>query len=351
MNRQIVAERFRIIGPIGRGNMGEVHRAEDTRPRKDPRVTDDDPAPLVAVKLLLRRRSGAPIDPQSPSVKRFGREVRIMERLTHPRIPAVIDGGVDTTDGDHLPYLAMEFLDGYTLDDLSKDVPQLPVSWAAAIGAQIADALYAAHAAEVVHRDLKPANVMLTRGGLVKVLDFGMGLIVDDPDLTKLTSTDTTVGTARYMAPEQFQGATVTRAADLYALGCVLYELLTGGPPFEGPPSSPSVTNTITTIPPLGLMRAIPGRAQPPRRATPKKPEDRPPRSRGPPGPDPWSTRGQVPAGSVDPANLPVSSRRSRHTVAHPRAPWGSWTCSPSTTNSSRSIAPSPGRRRHPRRA
>src|SRR5699024_6782746 len=155
-----------------------------------------------------------------------------------------------------LPYLAMAFLDGYTLDDLSKDVPQLPVSWAAAIGAQIADALYAAHAAEVVHRDLKPANVMLTRGGMVKVLDFGMGLIVDDPDLTKLTSTHTTVGTARYMAPEQFEGAKVTRAADLYALGCVLYELLTGAPPFDG------VTHfelgdkhKNDEVPPLGLLR------------------------------------------------------------------------------------------------
>ncbi len=279
MNRQIVAERFRIIGPIGRGNMGEVHRAEDTRPRKDPRVTDDDPAPLVAVKLLLRRRSGAPIDPQSPSVKRFGREVRIMERLTHPRIPAVIDGGVDTTDGDHLPYLAMEFLDGHTLDDLSKDVPQLPVSWAAAIGAQIADALYAAHAAEVVHRDLKPANVMLTRGGLVKVLDFGMGLIVDDPDLTKLTSTDTTVGTARYMAPEQFQGATVTRAADLYALGCVLYELLTGGPPFEDATFfALGDKHNHHPIPPLGLMRAdVPAELNRlVEQLLAKKPEDRP---------------------------------------------------------------------------
>lgn len=256
MERQCVAGRFQLRGIIDRGNMGEVHRAQDTRSRTAPRAAGDTHTPDVAVKLILRRRSGAPVDPEDPSVKRFRREVRIMERLTHPRIPAVIDGGVDTTDGGHLPYLAMEFLDGHTLAGLGKDTPQLPISWVAAIGAQIADALYAAHAEGVVHRDLKPANVMLTRGGLVKVLDFGMGLIVDDPDLTKLTSTDTTVGTARYMAPEQFEGAKVTRAADLYALGCVLYELLTGGPPFEGATFfALGDKHNNHEIPPLGLMR------------------------------------------------------------------------------------------------
>lgn len=256
MDRQIVADRFRITGPVGRGNMGEVYRAEDTRATTNPSSVGDTSAPEVAVKLVLRRRSGAPVDPEDPSVKRFRREVRIMRRFSHRRIPAVIEGGVDTASGGHQPYLAMEFLSGYTLADLGTDTPQLPVSWVAAIGAQIADALYAAHAEGVIHRDLKPANVMITRGGLVKVLDFGMGLIVDDPDLTKLTSTDTTVGTARYMAPEQFSGARVTRAADLYALGCVLYELIMGGPPFEG------VTNfdlgykhNNNVVPPLGLMR------------------------------------------------------------------------------------------------
>lgn len=250
MDRQIVADRFRLKEIIDRGNMGEVHRAEDRWATDETRDRD------VAVKLILRRRSGAPVDPEDKSVQRFRREVRMMGRLTHPRIPRVVDGGVDTTDGDHLPYLAMELLDGCTLRDLTDDTPQLPVSWAAAIGAQIADALYAAHAEGVVHRDLKPANVMLTRDGTVKVLDFGMGLIVDDPDLTKLTSTDTTVGTARYMAPEQFEGAKVTRAADLYALGCVLYELLTGAPPFEGLTNFElGFKHNNHEVPPLGLLR------------------------------------------------------------------------------------------------
>ncbi|MFL1428147.1 MULTISPECIES: protein kinase domain-containing protein [unclassified Nocardiopsis] len=255
MERQYVADRFRLDGSIGRGNMGEVHRAEDTEPPGGASTPEQDRR--VAVKLILRRRSGAPVDPEDKSVKRFLREVDIMRRFDHPRIPRLIDGGMDTTGGDNLPYLAMEFLDGRTLRDLNGEVPQLPVAWATAIGAQIADALYTAHAEGVVHRDLKPANVMITRGGLLKVLDFGMGRIVDDPDLTKLTSTDTTVGTARYMAPEQFQGAKVTYAADLYALGCVLYELLFGAPLFSGTTNFElGYKHNNEDIPALGLLRA-----------------------------------------------------------------------------------------------
>ncbi|GAA1086721.1 protein kinase domain-containing protein [Nocardiopsis metallicus] len=250
MQRQIVADRFRLKEIIDRGNMGEVHRAEDLETVLDAKDHE------VALKLILRRRSGAPVDPRDKSVRRFAREVAIMRKLDHPRIPRVIDGGVDDTDGDHLPYLAMELLDGHTLRDLNDDAPQLPVSWAAAFGAQMADALYAAHAEGVIHRDLKPANVMVTRGGLVKVLDFGMGLIVDDPDATKLTSTHTTVGTARYMAPEQFEGGKVSRAADLYALGCVLYELLSGAPPFDGATNFElGYKHNNDEVPPLGLLR------------------------------------------------------------------------------------------------
>ncbi|HZU56018.1 MAG TPA: DEAD/DEAH box helicase, partial [Actinocrinis sp.] len=108
------------------------------------------------------------------------------------------------------------------------------VAWAAAIGVQVADALDAVHRAGVVHRDLKPSNVMLTRDGIVKVVDFGVGRIVDAPDSTRLTSTDTTVGTVRYMAPEQTTGGAVGAATDMYALGCLLYETLVGTPPFDG---------------------------------------------------------------------------------------------------------------------
>ena len=226
-DQRVVADRFLITGAVGRGNMGEVHRAVDLQVPEGSAERD------VAVKCLLRRRSGAAIDTRADAkmVLRFEREVRIMRRLTHPNLPRTVDGGLDTADAD-LPYLVMEYLDGHTLADLMDEEPQLPASWVAAVGAQIADGLAAAHREGVVHRDLKPSNVMLVRGGQVKVLDFGMGRLVDEPEDARITSTGMVVGTARYMAPEQFRSHAVTQAADLYSLGCVLYEMLTGVPPF-----------------------------------------------------------------------------------------------------------------------
>ncbi|SCE17578.1 Helicase conserved C-terminal domain-containing protein [Streptomyces sp. DvalAA-14] len=229
---ETVDGRFRITGILGRGNMGEVHRAEDLQ------AAPDSPHRKVAVKTVLRGRTGVAVDTSGPGkeVARFRREVRIMRMLSqgHPNLTLLIDGGVDPAPGGSgLPYLVMELLDGHPLADLIDEEPQLPISWVAAIGAQIAAGLTAAHTAGVVHRDLKPANVMLTRDGTVKILDFGMGSIVDDPDQTRLTSTGVSVGTARYMAPEQFRAERVTALADLYALGCILYELLIGRPPFS----------------------------------------------------------------------------------------------------------------------
>ena len=176
-----------------------------------------------------------------------------MRRLDHANLPRTIDGGVD---GSGRPYLAMEFLDGRQLADLIDEHPQLPASWAAALGAQIAAGLAAAHAEGVTHRDLKPANVMLLPGGLVKVLDFGLGRMVDDTGGSRLTSSGVTVGTARYMAPEQFHTSAVTPAADLYALGCVLFELLTGVPPFHSAsPLELGQKHCTETPPPLRTLR------------------------------------------------------------------------------------------------
>ncbi|MGW7609559.1 protein kinase domain-containing protein [Streptomyces sp. NPDC054766] len=232
MSLETVDGRFRVTGIVGRGNMGEVHRAEDLQ------AAPDSSHRQVAVKTVLRGRTGIAVDTSGSGkeIDRFRREVRIMRMLSqgHPNLTLLIDGGVDKTPGGSgLPYLAMELLDGHPLADLIDEEPQLPVSWVAAVGAQIAAGLAAAHTAGVVHRDLKPANVMLTRDGTVKVLDFGMGSVVDDPDQTRLTSTGVSVGTARYMAPEQFRAERVSALADLYALGCILYELLIGRPPFS----------------------------------------------------------------------------------------------------------------------
>ncbi|MEV1244857.1 protein kinase [Nonomuraea sp. NPDC049750] len=246
MNVDVVADRFRLLAPLGKGNMGEVHRAQDL---------DDDNA-TVAVKLILRSRSGTVLNSRSDAkaVQRFDREVRIMRRLRHRNLPRTIAGGVDSSG---LPYLAMELFDGESLSDLITEHPQLPVSWAAALGAQMADALSAAHAVEVVHRDLKPSNVMLLRGGLVKVLDFGAGRIIGDIEHSKITSTGVTVGSARYMAPEQFRASTVTPAADLYALGCVLFEMLTGVPPFHSESAYELAEKHQTEQPPpISLLRS-----------------------------------------------------------------------------------------------
>ncbi|MEH0985736.1 protein kinase domain-containing protein [Micromonospora sp. CPCC 205556] len=245
-----VAGRFRLLSAIGKGNMGEVHRAEDMAAAEG--STDR----MVALKLILRSRSGALVDTSADNKarQRFEREVRIMRKLRHPHLPRIIAGAAGA---DELPYIAMELIDGETLRDLVSEHPQLPISWVAAVGTQIADGLSAAHGAGIVHRDLKPSNVMLLRTGAIKVLDFGMGRILEDGETGKVTSTGVTVGTARYMAPEQFLAAAVTQAADLYALGCVLFELLTGVPPFLSESAHELYQKHLEEpVPPIRLMRS-----------------------------------------------------------------------------------------------
>ncbi|WP_338071044.1 protein kinase domain-containing protein [Actinomadura bangladeshensis] len=269
-----IGNRFRVTGPLGKGNMGEVHRAVDLQ------AGDGDRDREVAVKVILRSRTGAVIDSQADvkAVQRFEREIRIMRSLNeHRNLPRIIAGGLD--EGDGLPFIAMELLKGHTLQVLTGECAQLPVSWVAALGAQIADGLSAAHRADIVHRDLKPANVMLLPGGNVKILDFGMGRIIDDPEAGRVTSTGVTVGTARYMAPEQFLNAAVTQAADLYALGCMLYELLTGAPPFVSPSAlelgqkhrdeKPAPLRLVRSDVPEDMARLV-------ERLLSKRPEDRP---------------------------------------------------------------------------
>ena len=187
---EVIAGRFVIVRPLARGNMGQVCEALDERTGEK-----------VAVKTMLRRRNGELVSLREAdkNALRFQREVRIMSRLHSDNLPRIIDGGLD---GDQ-PYLAMEYVPGMTLADLIAKEDRLRVAWAAAIGAQIAAGLAVAHRASVVHRDLKPSNVMITPDGVVKVLDFGVGLILDDVDGEPLTSSGVTLGTARYMSPEQ----------------------------------------------------------------------------------------------------------------------------------------------------
>lgn len=222
--------------PRGRGGMGQVYFGKD-------RVLQR----RVAVKFIVFR--DGVYDPKL--VERFRREANLTAQLEHPGVPAVYDVGMH----EERPYLVMQVIDGVTLADLVPEQHPLPIGWVAAIGSQICSVLAAAHRAGLVHRDLKPANVMLERDGWVKVLDFGLALDVDDPN--RLTSTDAqTPGTPAYMAPEQLATGASSPATDLYALGCTLYEMLTGRPPFEGDTTFAVMTAHASATPdPIGAVR------------------------------------------------------------------------------------------------
>jgi tRNA A-37 threonylcarbamoyl transferase component Bud32 len=202
--------RYRLVRPIGGGGMGEVWEADDTVLGR-----------RVALKVLVQELAE---DPRA--TRRFVREARATAKLTHPNVTRVYDFGRD----ESVPYLVMELLEGDTLADRLAGGP-LPPGEAARICAVVADALDAAHGRGIVHRDVKPSNVMLTPAGGVKVMDFGIAAATDE---THSTTGSGLYGTAAYISPERAAGQPATPAADVYSLGAVLYELLTGRPPFVG---------------------------------------------------------------------------------------------------------------------
>ena len=205
----VVGGRYRLDAVLGQGGFGAVYRAHDL-------VVDRD----VAIKLL--RAGTADVAERS----RFLREARATGRLHHDRIVALFDAG-EAPEG---LFLVLELVAGRPLDAILRDGQFTPET-AIAVARQVAEALAAAHAVGIVHRDVKPANVLVDERGSVKVADFGIAQIADE---TRLTSTGNVVGTPSYMAPEQVDGREVGPPADLFALGCVLQEMLTGRPPFRG---------------------------------------------------------------------------------------------------------------------
>jgi serine/threonine protein kinase len=234
---RVLAGRYRIDGRIGRGGMGEVFHGYDERLDRP-----------VAIKMLRQPTAAAGddspealelLDAQRRDRARFLREIRTAARLEHPGTPAVYDTGTEELpDGTEQVWLVMQLLRGSTLETLLDaavydGAAAPPVAWAAAIGAQIAAVLADVHRVDVVHRDIKPANVMIVDGGLVKVLDFGIAILRGGGALPRLTQVDRTVGTPAYMSPEQHLGRAVTGASDVYSLGCLLFELLTGDPPYH----------------------------------------------------------------------------------------------------------------------
>ncbi|MGY1764237.1 protein kinase [Geodermatophilus sp. SYSU D00779] len=212
----ILAGRYEITAPIATGGMGEVWRARD-------RVLDRE----VAAKVLRSEFTGDP-----SFVARFRNEARHTAALSHPNIASVYDYG-ETEDerGARLAFLVMELVEGKPLVTILHEEGKLPVDWTLHVLGQAADGLSAAHHAGVVHRDIKPGNLIVRPDGVVKLTDFG---IARARDATPLTRTGMVVGTAQYLSPEQAQGFEVTAASDVYSLGVVGYECLTGGRPFDG---------------------------------------------------------------------------------------------------------------------
>jgi serine/threonine protein kinase len=199
----LLAGRYALLSPLGRGGMSQVWEGRDERLGRP-----------VAVKLLTT------VTGSDDHAARFTREAAVTAGLVHPGVPAIHDAG----EYDNGLFLVMELVDGYTIGDLIAEQGPLPVPWVAAIGAQVAAVLAAAHDREIIHRDIKPQNVMLMRDGTVKVLDFGVAGIISQ----RITGTGIAVGTPAYMAPEQTYNLPATPRTDLYALGCLLYEMLSG---------------------------------------------------------------------------------------------------------------------------
>ncbi|MEU9122446.1 protein kinase [Streptomyces sp. NPDC048506] len=216
MEHRVLGERYELVERLGNGGMGTVYRAVDHRLRR-----------TVAVKTL-----SAELALQPEFRTRFQREAHAAAALNHPGVATVHDVGEDAGGGAVEPYLVMEYVAGRTVSHVLKD-GALPVAQAVDIAGQVLDALEHSHRHAIVHRDIKPANVMLTATGGVKVVDFGIAKALSEV-ATRLTGTGVAVGTPAYLAPEQITGSETDHRTDLYAVGCLLHELLTGWPPYTG---------------------------------------------------------------------------------------------------------------------
>lgn len=215
---RVLNERYELRQRIGGGAMGEVWLAHDSEARR-----------AVAVKLIHREL----LDPRAPEevIRRFEREAELLARLRHPGIPVLHDARLDPEEGE--PYLVMELVLGQDLTEIVGERGRLPEDKVVSIAVQICHILEYTHAIPVIHRDLKPANIMLTGYQRVMVLDFGVARIFRT-DYARLTQHNRVLGTVAYMPPEQCEGRDVNPRSDLYSLSCLLYELLTGVPPFIG---------------------------------------------------------------------------------------------------------------------
>ncbi|WP_116042884.1 Stk1 family PASTA domain-containing Ser/Thr kinase [Amycolatopsis palatopharyngis] len=236
---RLLSNRYELGDTLGYGGMSEVHHGHDVRLGRE-----------VAIKIL---RADLARDPQFQ--ERFRREAQNAAALNHPAIVAVYDTGETETEYGPLPYIVMEFVEGRTLRDIVKTEGPMSQKRAMEVMADVCAALDFSHRHGIVHRDVKPANVMITKNGAVKVMDFGIARAIHDGQ-SAMTQTAAVIGTAQYLSPEQARGESVDARSDVYAAGCVLYELVTGEPPFTGDspvavayqhvredPQAPSVAN------------------------------------------------------------------------------------------------------------
>lgn len=213
---RLLSERYELGGTLGYGGMSEVHRGLDTRLGRD-----------VAVKVL---RADLARDPQFQM--RFRREAQNAAALNHPAIVAVYDTGEVETEFGPLPYIIMEYVVGQTLREIVKGTGPMTQRRVVEVMADVCAALDFSHRHQIIHRDVKPANVMINQVGEVKVMDFGIARALGEGQ--NVTQTAAVIGTAQYLSPEQARGEAVDARSDVYAAGCVLFELLTGEPPFTG---------------------------------------------------------------------------------------------------------------------
>ncbi|HET8908608.1 MAG TPA: protein kinase [Ktedonobacterales bacterium] len=239
---ELIGDRYELGEAIGRGGMATIHKATDLRMGRE-----------VAVKILREVYSSDP-----KFVTRFQREARAASALQHPNIVQVFDYG---QSGDAY-YIVMELINGADLRKYLKREGLLTPERAVEIAHDVALGLGAAHRRTIVHRDVKPQNVLIDEDGLVKLTDFGIASMYKEADAERLTTTGMTLGTVQYYAPEQAQGEIVTPAADIYALGIVMYEMLTGKTPFDG--------DTPVAV----AMRHIQDLPEPPSRLNPEIPRE-----------------------------------------------------------------------------
>jgi serine/threonine protein kinase len=235
---------YQVSQLLGKGGMGEVYLAQDTRLDRK-----------VAIKVLPPDSTR-----NEEHVRRFEQEAKAASALNHPNILTIYDFGAV---GDHC-YIAMEYVEGRTLRNLLGG-GRLPATQALECAAQCADGLAAAHAAGIIHRDIKPPNIMVRPDGYVKILDFGLAKLDGPPSITQddktaLTVTGQIMGTAQYMSPEQSRGQELDARTDVWSLGAVLYEMVSGKSPFAGPTMSDTMASVLTRDPePLSAIGIPPG--------------------------------------------------------------------------------------------